>query len=57
MADDEWAKAIIIHLTGKPIAPTSMLLKMINDIRSEGYVSGMARAPHPPVDAVGSAHV
>lgn len=29
MSDDEWAKAIIIHLTGRPHDPTSMLLQMI----------------------------
>jgi hypothetical protein len=47
MEDDAWAKAIIIHLTGKPQDPTSMLLKIINDIRSEGYVAGLARSPQP----------
>lgn len=51
MEDDAWAKAIIIHLTGKPQDPSSMLLKMINDIRSEGYVAGMGRARQPGTEA------
>lgn len=33
LSDDEWAKAIIIHLTGRPEDPTPMLLKMVADIR------------------------
>ena len=32
-SNDEWAKCIIIHLTGKPDDPTPMLLQMIQDIR------------------------
>lgn len=54
MTDDDWAKAIIIHLTGRPDDPTSMLLKMINDIRSDGYRSGLAREPHPPNYSAGT---
>jgi len=37
MTDVEWAKAIIMHLTGQPEDPTPMLLKMIADIREEGH--------------------
>ena len=47
MEDHEWAKAIVIHLTGRPEEPTSVLLKIINDIRSEGYRSGLARRSYP----------
>lgn len=36
-SDDEWAKCIIIHLTGRPDNPTPMLLKMIADIRADGF--------------------
>lgn len=36
MSDEDWAKAIIIHLTGRADDPTPMLLKMICDIREEG---------------------
>ena len=35
MTNEEWAKCIIIHLTGRPEDPTPMLLKMIADIRVE----------------------
>lgn len=35
MTDEDWAKAIIIHLTGRPEDPTPMLLKMIADIRGK----------------------
>ena len=34
MTDEQWAKAIIIHLTGQPEEPTPMLLRMIADIRN-----------------------
>lgn len=44
MSDDEWAKAIIIHLTGRPHDPTPVLLQMIASIRGEGYLAG------PPAD-------
>lgn len=37
MTNEEWAKAIIIHLTGKPEEPTPMLLKMVSDVRQEGF--------------------
>lgn len=57
MEDDMWAKAILIHLTGRPGSPTSTLMKMINDIRSEGYLAGLARDPFPPVDVVGTTDV
>jgi len=36
MIDEEWAKAIVMHLTGRPDEPTPMLLKMVADIRAEG---------------------
>jgi hypothetical protein len=36
MSDEDWAKAIIIHLTGRADDPTPMLLKMVRDIREEG---------------------
>lgn len=39
MSDGEWAKAIIIHLTGRPLEPTPMLLNMIASIRGEGYLA------------------
>lgn len=35
MTDDQWAKAIIMHLTGQPEDPSPMLLKMIASIRSD----------------------
>lgn len=34
MTDEDWAKAIIMHLTGCPGDPTPMLLKMIADMRN-----------------------
>jgi hypothetical protein len=39
MTDEQWAKAIIIHLTGRPDDPTPMLLKMIADIRRDHPLS------------------
>lgn len=36
MTDEDWARAIVMHLTGRPEDPTPMLLKMIADIRREG---------------------
>jgi len=35
MTDEQWAKAIIIHLTGQPDDPTPMLMKMIADMRGD----------------------
>lgn len=32
-SNEDWAKGIIIHLTGKPDDPTPMLLDMIQQIR------------------------
>lgn len=49
MTNDEWAKAIIIHLTGRADDPSPMLLKMVADIRGEGPypAPSVKRAPKP----------
>lgn len=39
MTDLQWARAIIIHLTGRPDDPTPMLLRMVADIRGRDAVS------------------
>lgn len=47
MSDEDWAKSIIIHLTGRAIDPTPMLLQMIASIRGEGYLDALQpRADH-----------
>lgn len=47
MTDEEWTKAIILHLTGKPDEPSPMLVKMIADIRAEARDS---RRKLPPLN-------
>lgn len=39
MSDEDWAKAIAMHMTGRPNEPTPMLLNMIATIRGEGYLA------------------
>lgn len=47
MSDEDWAKSIIIHLTGRAIDPTPILLQMIASIRGEGYLDALQpRANH-----------
>lgn len=58
MSDEDWAKAIAMHMTGRPNEPTPMLLNMIATIRGEGYLTGKAGiVPRPPDDAIGSHYV
>ena len=39
MTDEKWAKAIIMHLTGRPDDPAPMLLNMIKEIRGNKSMS------------------